>query len=210
MDTILIATNDEGLRGSLHSILAGSHVLFQAGTLRKMLEVLQDKRIDLVIVDETMDDRQVSEFLPEILETQESVLVFVTAADPRAGHVRTARELGACDILTKPIDEWELTDKTKRSLEHAHSLRERTLMRERIEELRSTLRISVPKGHEVQTSPRGFPSGETSEAFQPLKTFLEPLANIRDSQKLFDMFIEAIADYFTVTKGALVLAGKDS
>ncbi|UCD58829.1 MAG: sensor domain-containing diguanylate cyclase, partial [Candidatus Hydrogenedentota bacterium] len=90
------------------------------------------------------------------------------------------------------------------------SLRERTLMRERIEELRSTLRTSVPKGHEVQMSHRGFPSGKTSETFQPLKTFLEPLANIRDSQKLFDMFVEAIAEYFTVNKGALVLAGKDS
>lgn len=134
MITMLITEDDEGLRSSLaKSFRRKGYDVLEAPTLAEARRLLQERKVDLVLLDNRLPDGFGLEVLAEVRDLDEEIAVIMMTAFPEVKTAVRAMKDGAADFIVKPFELEELQLTVKRVIEARELRREvRRLDRERI------------------------------------------------------------------------------
>lgn len=131
MQTILAVDDEISVRESYRMILGGSYRMVLAGSAREALAVLEERNIDLILLDVMMPEMSGTEFLAHLQEKGETnVPVVVVSASASIDHAVKAMKYGALDYLTKPFDIDQLMMLVDRILREQQGRRELATLRE--------------------------------------------------------------------------------
>ncbi|TAF32151.1 MAG: hybrid sensor histidine kinase/response regulator [Cytophagales bacterium] len=121
--------------------------IIEAGSGFEALEVLMRESIDLIILDiqmPEMDGFQTAKLIRSRKKTKNIPIVFLTAAYKSEDFKNKGFALGATDYLTKPIDDYQLTNRINAylsiiKLEKTHKMELERKVEERTRELKETM-----------------------------------------------------------------------
>ncbi|MFH1010340.1 MAG: response regulator [bacterium] len=117
MAGILIIDDDPTFREILREFIeAKSHTVFEAGDADEGLRVYFSEKIDLVISDLVMPEKDGLELLREMKMVRPDVLFILITGYPTIETNVQAMKEGAYDYLVKPIDMDQLTGVLNRAL----------------------------------------------------------------------------------------------
>lgn len=120
-DQILIVEDDsisrEGMRLSLE---VEGYQVFTTESGQEALEVLNDKKIDLILSDIVMDELSGIDLLLKVKKKWPEIIVILITGYGSLDTVIQALRLGAYDYLLKPCSDEELKIRIKRGLERKH------------------------------------------------------------------------------------------
>src|SRR2546426_12207123 len=103
--TILVVDDDPGIREALHLILDDDYEVIDAVDGHRALTTLASRKIDLILLDLVMEDRDGFEVLEHRSEEHKNVPIIVLSGLNNAWTTAAAMRLGAVDYVTKPFDE---------------------------------------------------------------------------------------------------------
>jgi DNA-binding NtrC family response regulator len=115
--TVLVVDDEEGVRASIRVILEETCEVLEAENGAAALELLANREVDLVMLDQRMPGEAGVDVLPRVKALDPSVVVVLATA---VREVRTAVEAlkrGAYDYLTKPFDVDDIVGLVDRVLE---------------------------------------------------------------------------------------------
>lgn len=150
MKTILVIDDEHEIRQNIvRSLELCDYNTLSAENGLTGIILAKEHKPDLILSDIMMPDIDGFEVLKELQKNSETAgipLLFLSAKSARI-DIRVGMNLGADDFITKPFDLDELLQSVEARLEKAE--RFKSTVNERIEELRSTLRMTIP--HEIRT-----------------------------------------------------------
>lgn len=200
MDIILAATSDHQSSELLQAVLGGSYVLFHGNSIRELIEILRDRPVDLVLVDESIENKSVTGILPEILSIKEYLPTIVMCENPKAEHSAAFLTLGAYDVIQKPLEKNELVHRVEKALQYRRLCEKVRLLEESggknsslfaRESSASSPKVDLPTSKIIRT--------------RSLETFHKALVRIRDFDGLCNLVVEGMTEAFSVSAAALVL-----
>lgn len=104
METILVIDDDKMLRFMLKESLENNdYLIFEAANGRRSLEILDQHKADLILLDLNLPDGNGLEFIQKIREKTDVPLIIVSG-DHQSEHKVNGFDLGADDYVTKPFD----------------------------------------------------------------------------------------------------------
>lgn len=106
--TILIIDDEEDIRALLTEILKSKYNVISCGTLRSALEVVNKRKVDVVLLDLDLPDGSGFDLL-EQSDNLDQDKVLIVSAHKGAQQLKTARKFGIDYFFEKPIDLLELT-----------------------------------------------------------------------------------------------------
>jgi DNA-binding NtrC family response regulator len=113
--SILVADDDQTCRDSIQKVLEREgHLVEVAGNVDGALEALDRNHFDLVVCDYRMPGKTGMDLLIELKRRQASVPVLMISAYADALVEAAIRQLGALDLLKKPIRRQELISRAAR------------------------------------------------------------------------------------------------
>jgi two-component system nitrogen regulation response regulator NtrX len=102
---VLIVDDETSIRNSLEKLLSyEKYTTFSAPDGPSALDMLSDKRIDIVLLDIKMPGMDGLEVLQKIKETREELPVIIISGHGNISTAVEATKLGAFDFIEKPID----------------------------------------------------------------------------------------------------------
>lgn len=114
---VVLAVDDEpAIRSAFRLELEDTHEVVEAADGFAALEVLTQRAVDLVLLDERMPGMSGLELLERLHALRPDVPVVMVSAVDTARTAVAAMKLGAFDYLTKPFDEEELLAVVQRAL----------------------------------------------------------------------------------------------
>jgi DNA-binding NtrC family response regulator len=117
MGNILVADDDKNCRDSIQKVLErAGHTVQAAGDVDSALEALAMYHFDLVVCDYRMPGKTGIDLLIELKHTQASVPVLMVSAYADAKIETAMLQLGAVELMKKPIRRKELIDRTARAV----------------------------------------------------------------------------------------------
>lgn len=115
MGSILVADDDKTCRDSIQKVLEREgHTVHTAGNVDGALEALESNHFDLVVCDYRMPGKTGMDLLIELKRRQASVPVLMISAYADALVEAAIMQLGALDLLKKPIRRQELISRAAR------------------------------------------------------------------------------------------------
>lgn len=115
---VLIVDDEPHIRRLIQTALGrADYATVEAGNARETMERLREERLDLVLLDLGLPDRDGLELVPLIKKETDATLIIVSARDATDEKV-AALDLGADDYLTKPFDTDELLARLRVALRH--------------------------------------------------------------------------------------------
>jgi DNA-binding NtrC family response regulator len=140
---IIVVADDERLqRETLSDVLReAGHTVLEASNGTEAINHVQFQPVDLVITDFRMPDISGQDVLERVREMQPGVAVVIATAYGTVSSAVEAMKAGATDYLTKPIDLDALEMVVGRILERVELVRENRILRERLEAVRSGMRL---------------------------------------------------------------------
>ena len=117
MKHILIVDDDIGSRESLRAIFEGTYQVSTADGAAAAEQVLAGNRVDLLLLDVIMPEKDGIEFLHEARVRYPDLPVIMVSASTSVRPVVEAMQKGAFDFVTKPFDVEEMRRVGKRALE---------------------------------------------------------------------------------------------
>ena len=115
MGSILVADDDKTCRDSIQKVLEREgHMVHTAGNVDGALEALDHNHFDLVVCDYRMPGKTGMDLLIELKRRQASVPVLMISAYADALVEDAIMQLGALDLLKKPIRRQELISRAAR------------------------------------------------------------------------------------------------
>jgi CheY-like chemotaxis protein len=112
MGNILVADDDKTCRDSIQKVLEREgHTVQAAGTVDSALEALAKNHFDLVVCDYRMPGKTGVDLLVELKQRLASVPVLMISAYADAHVEQAIRQLGAVDVMHKPIRRQELVER---------------------------------------------------------------------------------------------------
>lgn len=130
MQTILAIDDEVGVRESYRLILGDEHRLLTASDAAEGLQMLNEKHVDLILLDLTMPGMSGMEFLKTLRHRGESTPVVVVSGSNTVEMAVNAMKEGATDFMLKPFDVTDLADLVERVLETQRTRRELASFRE--------------------------------------------------------------------------------
>jgi len=113
MSNILIADDDKTCRDSIKKVLEREgHTVETAENVDKALEALGTTHFDLLVCDYRMPGKTGIDLLTELRRKESMTPVLMISAYADASVESAVRQLGAMDVLKKPIRRQELIDRT--------------------------------------------------------------------------------------------------
>ena len=115
--TVLVVDDEEGVRASIRAILEETCEILEAEHGAAALEILAQREVDLVMLDQRMPGEAGVDILPRVKALDPSVVVVIATA---VRDIRTAVEAlkrGAYDYLIKPFEVDEIIGLADRVLE---------------------------------------------------------------------------------------------
>ncbi len=117
MGKILVADDDERCRDSIQKVLEREgHSVQTASNVDNALETLRGGHFDLVVCDYRMPGKTGIDLLQELRIRKSLVPVLMISAFADAHTEAAVRELGALDLLRKPIRRQELINQAHKVL----------------------------------------------------------------------------------------------
>jgi DNA-binding NtrC family response regulator len=112
---ILVADDDKTCRDSIQKVLEREgHTVQAAGSVDSALEALHRDHFDLVVCDYRMPGKTGIDLLIELKRQHASVPVLMISAYADAPAEQTIMQLGAMELLKKPIRRQELVARAAR------------------------------------------------------------------------------------------------
>ncbi len=108
MKKLLIIDDDRHLLNSLRVVFSDTYQIFTALSAEEAESVLEEKTVDVVLLDVILPGMNGVDFLKKINKTHPGLPVVMISAAPSIRPVIKALELGACDYIRKPFDIDEL------------------------------------------------------------------------------------------------------
>jgi DNA-binding NtrC family response regulator len=122
--SILIVDDDKLLQKPLKEILSGEYEVSTVGSGEEALEIINNKPIDLILLDIRLPGIDGIETLKAIRERDKNILVIMMTAFEDVKTVITSMKIGAFDYLVKPLDLDEIEIIVERALENLHLKKE--------------------------------------------------------------------------------------
>jgi CheY-like chemotaxis protein len=108
MHKILVIDDNVVVRNTIVQLLEGEgYEVVSAEDGRRGLNVFRAERPDLVITDIIMPEKEGIETIRDIRETSPNAKIIAISGGGRIGNtdfLRIARQLGASDVISKPLD----------------------------------------------------------------------------------------------------------
>ncbi len=117
MKHLLIVDDERGSRESLKAIFSDKYRLSLASNADEASDLLSKEKVDLVLLDVIMPEKDGLAFLKEIQSLYPDVPVVMVSASTSVRPVVEAIQVGAYDYVTKPFD----VDEIRKTVEHAIS-----------------------------------------------------------------------------------------
>jgi len=126
MLNLLIIDDDKNILKTLNSILSKDYLVFTADSLKSARKLISDNYIDIVILDVKLPDGNGINFIGELLNLYDNIIIIMATASNNIRDAIEALKNGAADYLIKPynIDELKIilakcveTGKLKRRIE---------------------------------------------------------------------------------------------
>lgn len=133
---IIVVDDEAGPRESLRMILNLEHDVRMASSGREALEMVAERKPDLVFLDIRMPEMDGTEVLRHIKEMAPDVEVAMITAYAAVQSAQRAMRLGALDYITKPFGVSEVESVVERALARRREEREDRLL---LEQLRKTI-----------------------------------------------------------------------
>ncbi|HPO12883.1 MAG TPA: sigma-54 dependent transcriptional regulator [Candidatus Hydrogenedentes bacterium] len=130
MKTILAIDDELSVRESYRMILSGPYRVLLAEDAARGLAIIDEKHIDLILLDLTMPGMSGMEFLATLDERGEGIPVIVVTASNTVNAAVNAIKQGAREFVIKPFDVDELLVLVDRTLEDLREKRELDTLRE--------------------------------------------------------------------------------
>jgi DNA-binding response OmpR family regulator len=112
MGNILVADDDKTCRDSIQKVLEKEgHTVQTAGDVDSALKKLATSHFDLVVCDYRMPGKTGVDLLVELKNRRSQVPVLMISACADANTEKAVLELGALDLLKKPIRRQELIER---------------------------------------------------------------------------------------------------
>lgn len=135
---LLIADDDEGIRAGLAAIVrSGGHRVSEASNGGEALEQARAHTPDLVLLDLVMPERSGLDVLPELLSIDHPPAVVVLTGHADVPTAVRAMQLGAANLLQKPVEPDVLREVITRVLGSRSVRVERDRLRDELARLRS-------------------------------------------------------------------------
>jgi DNA-binding NtrC family response regulator len=116
--SILIVDDDKLLQKPLKQILSGEYDVSTAGSGEEALAIIEEKPIDLMLLDVRLPGMDGVETLKVVRERDKNILVIMMTAFEDVKTVITSMKMGAFDYLVKPLDMDEIEIIVERALEN--------------------------------------------------------------------------------------------
>ena len=107
-ESLLVVDDDKIILDLLCRTFKPMYEVHSAGSGEAALEVLRDTPVDLLITDQKMPGMTGLELLRELDAAGRTIPSLLITGLPDPVIARAARELGAIEVLTKPIDSTRL------------------------------------------------------------------------------------------------------
>ena len=120
--TVLVIDDEESIReGCRHLLEYQGYRVVTARNGEQGLRLVERTRPDVALLDLRMPGMNGMEVLRRIREVAPDVLVIIITGYATLESAAEAMQLGACDYLCKPIDEWQLLAAVEDGLEKRRS-----------------------------------------------------------------------------------------
>ncbi|MCJ7747688.1 MAG: sigma-54 dependent transcriptional regulator [Desulfobacterales bacterium] len=134
--TLLIVDDEPGARESLEVILEDDCHVLSVGSGQEALKTLQQKPINLILLDVNMPDMDGLTVLRKIKEQDEEIDVIMVSALNQARKAVDAIKLGAYDYITKPYEPEDILSTVNRVISKQKLYKELDFLRREVEESR--------------------------------------------------------------------------
>ena len=135
--TILIAEENDSTRRWLHSNLEEDYKVLDAKSLDEMIQILNEREIDLVIIDDSLSHENGLEFCESIRKRRRfktlPVLVITSPDSPES--IREIFEAGATDFIPRPLNTLEIKIRIDLALKFREAAEEVAKVIEKFKEL---------------------------------------------------------------------------
>lgn len=124
MKHLLIVDDEHGSRESLRTVFDRDYAVSLAASADEALQCLEKDRVDLILLDVLMPEKDGLQFLKELQTMYPDMPVIMVSASTAVRPVVEAMRVGATDFVTKPFDVHEIRRTAARALE-SHALQRR-------------------------------------------------------------------------------------
>jgi DNA-binding NtrC family response regulator len=128
--------DEPGARESLEVILEDDYKVLSVGSGQEALKTLQQKPINLILLDVNMPDMDGLTVLRKIKEQDEEIDVIMVSALNQARKAVDAIKLGAYDYITKPYEPEDILSTVNRVISKQKLYKELDFLRREVEESR--------------------------------------------------------------------------
>jgi DNA-binding NtrC family response regulator len=135
--SVLIVDDESGARDSLGFILEDSYEVITATSGAKALDMLQNRTVDVVLLDVHMPEMDGIDVLKKIKEIDDEVDVIMVSALDVARKAVEAMKFGAYDYITKPFEPEEILSAVARVMERRQLRMENLYLRREVDRWRS-------------------------------------------------------------------------
>lgn len=128
MVNILVAEDDKSTRRLICAVLENEgYKVFSAADGEEALRVLDEKHIDLIVLDIMMPNMDGYELTEELRSVNNNIPILMVSAKQLPADRKKGFLVGTDDYMTKPIDEEEMTLRIKALLRRAKIVNERKI-----------------------------------------------------------------------------------
>ena len=146
---ILVIDDERGPRESLRMVLKYDYEVFLADRVDGGVELLREKKPDLVIMDIRMPEKNGIEGLQEIREIDANVSIIMLTGYGDLETAQKAIRFGANDYLQKPFDVNEIQEIIKKYVDRTKLNKRKSRAREEIQKMAQSLGREVGKTNKM-------------------------------------------------------------
>ncbi len=146
---VLVIDDERGPRESLRMVLKYDYEVFLADRVDGGIELLREKKPDLVIMDIRMPEKSGIEGLQEIREIDGNVSIIMLTGYGDLETAQKAIRFGANDYLQKPFDVNEIQETIKKHVDRAKLKKRKSKAREEIQRMAQSLGREVGKTNKM-------------------------------------------------------------
>lgn len=129
MFQILVVDDDKNTRRLMRAVLeAENYTVLTAADGREALELMDEKHVDLVVLDIMMPEMDGYEFTKELRQSQNDLPILMVSAKQLPADKKKGFLVGTDDYMTKPVDEEEMLLRIKALLRRAKIVSERKIV----------------------------------------------------------------------------------
>ncbi len=146
---VLVIDDERGPRESLRMVLKYDYEVFLADRVDGGIELLREKKPDLVIMDIRMPEKSGIEGLQEIREIDANVSIIMLTGYGDLETAQKAIRFGANDYLQKPFDVNEIQEIIRKYVDRAKLNKRKSRAREEIQKMAQSLGREVGKTNKM-------------------------------------------------------------